>query len=132
MSGNINFWKNIYESIFCIRNQFLDIFLCVKTSIITWLIGCRRNKITKFTNSLHIPSPNFSKFWESLYFDPPALIIAKMQMQYIVFVFSHGINVLLDLLLCEEMPCYIKHQSPPSKFRIISNFKHWNLPVYMF
>ena len=128
MARNINFGQDIHEAGLGVSNQFADIILGIKTTIIAGLIWFRCGKITKIAYFLHIIGTNGSQAWQALDLDAPAFIVSKVQVKQVVFILRHMIDVLLHFGFGKEMAGHIKHQTPPFETRIIGNIYIRNIP----
>ena len=131
VTRNIDFRKDIYIPIFGIFHQFLDVFLGIKSSIISGLISSRRSKCAKLSFLLYIPGTHLRQLGITLDFYPPTLIIRQVKMHQIILVLSHVINHLHHLFFGEEMTRNINHLTPPSKAWNILNFYYRYTPFYI-
>ena len=102
-----------------VSHYFPDIFLCIITAIGSLLPWRRRTVAPPFSRAGNARGAYFRKPGQSFYFNAPALVVRKMPVKYVQFVFRHLIDVLLYKCFRKEVPAHIEHQPAPAEAGII-------------
>src|SRR5438477_11319368 len=87
MTRDIHFRENIYKLVFCISHQLFDIILSIKATEIAWLFRTRDRESAKTSFKVYIPCPYFCQFWETFYFNAPALVVGEVYKAEIIIIF---------------------------------------------
>src|SRR6185437_15519806 len=94
--------------------------------------GLWRFKGAPASGARYTPGAHFCKQRQPFYFNTPAVVVGKVPMKNIVFVFGHLINVLFHELLGKKMTAYIEHQPAPAKTRVIDDTHTRDFPFRRF
>src|ERR1035437_8890063 len=111
MCRYINFRYDCYKTLLSIFHYFPNVSLRIVTAIGSFFFRLRRLKISKTTSTWDTPGTYFPQVGQTFDLNTPSLIIGQVPVEYIEFVLSHFINVLLYKFLGKEMTAYIQHQA---------------------